>query len=272
MKKEKVLWFELPKDRVYRKVIAAKDGKIGIVYSGEDINQLNICKEVVIPKPQKLIGGTEVYQKEGSPYWYCKLKNGRDEFMHLYFEDLTEVDLYCALGKVRELDKLDKMQLRLFRDKIVEALENKPIEGYRWIPVFEPSSAENGEIEFVKGKKTLTSYNGNEWRIKLKEYSPENESQMCSIEVYFLLLLRWIKDGIISIEKPIIKHTGEMQIDDLYCFAGNTLRFVEGCLRIDAIGHFGNRNGDISDLIIIERDCGKSFFEGRSFGLLELKK
>jgi len=54
-----------------------------------------------IPKPTPLIGGTEVYQKEGLPYWYCRIKNGRDEFMHLYFGDLTNEDiLYNEDGKI----------------------------------------------------------------------------------------------------------------------------------------------------------------------------
>ena len=45
-----------------------------------------------------------VYQKDNNtPYWYCKIKDGRDEFMHLYFEDLTEDDvLYDAKGKKRK--------------------------------------------------------------------------------------------------------------------------------------------------------------------------
>ncbi|MBQ2938208.1 MAG: hypothetical protein IJE05_04965 [Clostridia bacterium] len=70
---EKVLYVKLPEDDKYRKVAITEDG---------------------IPKPERLLGGTEVYQKEGVPYWYCKIKNGRDEFMHLYTEDLVEEDLY----------------------------------------------------------------------------------------------------------------------------------------------------------------------------------
>lgn len=32
------------------------------------------------------------------------------------------------------------------------------------------------------------------------EYSPENESGRCSKATYFLLLLRWLKDGVATLE------------------------------------------------------------------------
>ena len=148
--KEKVLYVKLPKDAKYREVIVTEDGMIGIVYSEEDTNQLAISEanaqtEVIIPKPEKLVGGTEVYQKEGIPYWYCKIKNGRDEFMHLYTDDLTEKDLLydSKTGKPRKF--MTKMQKK-FKDNVLVALENKPREGFRWIPVFEPSSDGKGRL------------------------------------------------------------------------------------------------------------------------------
>ena len=75
-------------------------------------------------KPTPLIGSTEVYQKDGLPYWYCRIKNGRDEFMYLYFGDLTNDDvLYTADGKTREF--VTEWQKK-FKSYVMKALENKP--------------------------------------------------------------------------------------------------------------------------------------------------
>ena len=64
--KEKVLYVQLPEDAIYRKVIVTEDGRIGIVYSEECLEQsVNVPLERIIQKPEKLVGGTEVYQKEG---------------------------------------------------------------------------------------------------------------------------------------------------------------------------------------------------------------
>lgn len=99
----------------------------------EEKENVKVTEISNIPKPTPLIGGTEVYPKEGLPYWYCRIKNGRDEFMHLYFRDLSSDDiLYTADGKKREF--FTKRQDK-FRANVMKALDKMPKEGFRWIPV-----------------------------------------------------------------------------------------------------------------------------------------
>ena len=243
--KEKVLYVQLPEDAIYRKVIVTEDGRIGIVYSEECLEQsVNVPLERIIQKPEKLVGGTEVYQKEGIPYWYCKIKNGRDEFMHLYTDDLTEKDLLYD-SKTGEPRKFTTKMQKKFKDNVLVALENKPKEGFRWIPVFEPSSDGKGRLQFVKGKKPLVGLNCFEWKKLIEEYSPENESAKASIYTYFLQALRWLKDGIATLEQLAdnskgighywdsenAKHdfelTGEREFGGLCGFVGNTCKIVE---------------------------------------------
>ena len=149
MKKEKAIRINLPEGAEYRRVEVTDDG-ISIIYAEETANDtVKVSKTVskAIPKPTPLIGGTEVYQKEGLPYWYCKIKDGRDEFMHLYFGDLTNNDiLYTEDGKKREF--VTERQKK-FRADVMKALENMPEEGFRWIPVYEPSKDNGGNIQYV---------------------------------------------------------------------------------------------------------------------------
>ncbi len=200
--KEEVMYFNIPDGFDCRRVYVTEDRRIGIVYTRR--NPLAI-KEfapsmVSIPKPIPLIGGTEVYQKDnGTPYWYCRIKEGRDEFMHLYFEDLTEYDLlYEANGKKREF-KTEKQ--KHFKKYVLKALNNKPIEGYRWIPVFEPSKDSEGNLQYVSGKEVLRGISLTEWDNLINSYSIENGSQKASITTYFLMALRWLKDGVATLEQ-----------------------------------------------------------------------
>ena len=51
--KEKVLYVQLPEDAIYRKVIVTEDGRIGIVYSEECLEQsVNVPLERIIQKPE----------------------------------------------------------------------------------------------------------------------------------------------------------------------------------------------------------------------------
>lgn len=78
-----------------------------------------------------------------------------------------------------------------------------------------------------------------------EEYSPENESGKSSKTTYFLLLLRWLKDGIATLEqladhseeighycdsenaKDDFEKTGKRKFGGLYGFVGNTCKMVE---------------------------------------------
>ena len=245
MKKEKAIRINLPDGAEYRRV-EVTDGGISIIYAEETtIDTVKVSKTVskALPKPTPLIGGTEVYQKEGLPYWYCKIKYGRDEFMHLYFGDLTDDDLlYTTDGKKRKFVTGKQKQ---FREDVMEALKNKPKEGFRWIPVYEPSRGDDGNLQYVSGVNVLTGLTGENWEEAFQKYSHENGSRMASITTYFLLLLRLLKDGFATIEqladdskeighywdsentKHEIEKTGECQIGGLYGFAGNTYKIVK---------------------------------------------
>lgn len=291
---EKVLWLKLPKDAKYRKVIVAEDGMIGIVYTEESKEQQNkkdTIAKVEIPKPKALAGGSVVYKKDDIPYWYCKIK-GRDIFMHVYMEDLTENDLLydSKTGKERvfSTDRQKK-----FKEYVLEALTNKPEEGFRWIPMYEPSLAPNGSVQFVEGEKPLLGLKCNEWNKMLKEYSPENESGRCSKTTYYLLLLRWLKDGIVTLEqltdhseeighyedsvnsKDDFERTGERKFGGLYGFVGNTNKIIEdpfstsGCSLVG--GNFNN-DGNKFPLAVLYHIDGPYYTYNHSVGLMELKK
>ena len=127
MMDEKVLRIELPKGAQYLRV-EVTDGIVSIIYAEESVKETKASNKVETEKatqkcesqkqfinkrikrvsrfglssatetitedsskPAPLIGGTEVYQKDnGTNYWYCRIKNGRDEFMYVPFDDLTE--------------------------------------------------------------------------------------------------------------------------------------------------------------------------------------
>ena len=242
---EKVLYVKLPENAQYRRVKITEDG-IGIVYSEDSMSKTR--KEIImtrtqIPKPRPLIGAKKVYQKEDVPYWYCRIKNGRDELMQVYMEDLKEEDLLYDFKTGKERKFLSS-KLKKFKENVLIAIANKPREGYRWIPVFEPSLDGKNRLQFVKGKIPLTGLDIYEWKEKISEYSPENESQFASKNTYFLLLLRWLKDGFASLEqlamhseeighfkdsenaKDNYERTGERKFGGLYGFAGNTRKIV----------------------------------------------
>jgi hypothetical protein len=245
--KEKVMYVNLPNGANYQRVEVTEDAKVAIVYTPA---------EVKIPKPIPLIGGTEVYQKDnGTPYWYCKIK-GRDEFMHVYFEDLTEDDLlYDANGKKR---KFKKGRPKEFKNDVLKALKNKPVEGYCWIPVFEPSML-RGNLQYVSGAEVLINLTSFDWEDLFNKYSPENGSKQATCTTYFLLLLRWLKDGIATVEqltrdskeighywdsenaKKNFEKTGEREFGGLYGFVGNTCKIVKDS---ESSGGFSIVGGD----------------------------
>lgn len=133
MKKEKAIRINLPDGAEYRRV-EVTDGGISIIYAEESaMDTAKVSKTVLkaIPKSTPLIGGTEVYQKEGTSYWLCKIKDGRDEFMHLYFGDLTNDDiLYTEDGKKR---KFVTERQKKFRADVMNALVLQPLNSWRMI-------------------------------------------------------------------------------------------------------------------------------------------
>lgn len=241
---EKVLYFKLPEGAQYRKVIVAENGMIGIAYSEECICQQKEKAKVEIPKPKALVGGGEVYQNDDVPYWYCDIKDGRDTFMHVYMEDLTEDDLLYD-SKTGRKRKFSTDRQKKYKKDVLEALANKPKEGFRWIAVYEPSPAPNDSIQFVEGERPLVGLSCLEWDKMLKKYSPENESAKISKTTYFLLSLRWLKDGFATSEqladhseeighyldsenaKHEFEKTGERKFGGVYGFVGNTCIIVE---------------------------------------------
>ena len=293
--KEKVLYINLPKGTEYQKAEVTEDGRIGIVYTEEcadSEDSIKLILTVSIPKPIPLIGGTEVYQKEnGTPYWYCKIKKGRDEFMHVYFDDLTEDDLlYDADCKKRQF--VTKKQEK-FKADVMKALKNKPKEGYRWIPVYEPSKNSKGNLCYTAGKKVLLALNCYEWEKKLKEYSPKNGSREASIKTYFLLALRWLKDGVATLEqladnsteighywnsedaRHYMEKTGEREFGGLYGFVGNTCKIVkdsESNSGFSIVGGFYIRMGIGYPLANVLHDDCPNGTEACGVGLLELTK
>ena len=291
MKEEKVMYVILPKDAEYRKAYVTEDDKVAITYAEETGIDSSKTVSKAIPKPIPLIGGTKVYQKEGLPYWYCKIKDGRDEFMHLYFGDLTDNDvLYTADGKKR---KFVTERQKKFRADVMKALENMPEEGFRWIPVYEPSKDDDGNIQYVSGADVLRGLNSYNWEKAFQNYSPENGSRMSSITTYFLLLLRLLKDGFATVEqladdskeighywdsenaKHEFEKTGKRQLGGLYGFAGNTYKIVkdsESSSGFSLLGGSYYDSGYVYPLDVFGPDDDPINTKCHSVGLLELTK
>lgn len=296
MKKEKVMCVRLPEGAKYRKAEVTADGEIAIHYV-EECNENNGATQTTQvvskanPKPEPLIGGTEVYQKDnGTPYWYCKIKD-RDEFMYLYFADLTKIDLlYDENGQKR---KFTTSEQKTFKENVLEAIENMPAEGFRWIPAYEPSKDENGNIQFVSGQVVLRGLSSYAWGRKATDYSPANGSRMASIATYFLLLLRWLKDGRATIEqladdskdighywdsenaKHDFEKTGERQFGGLDGFVGNTYKIVKDPDSGSGFSILGGRcrtRGNIYPAADVFHDCNPSNRYNHSVGLFELTK
>ena len=293
MKKEKAIRINLPNGAEYRRV-EVTDGGISVIYAEETANDtVKVSKTVskAIQKPTPLIGGTEVYQKEGTPYWFCKIKDGRDEFMHLYFGDLTNDDvLYTADGKKR---KFITGRQKQFRADVMKALENMPEEGFRWIPVYEPSQNNGGNLQYISGVNVLRGLNSYNWEEVLRNYSPENGSRMSSITTYFLLLLILLKDGFATVEqladdskeighywdsenaKHEFEKTGERQLGGLYGFAGNTYKIVkdsESSSGFSLLGGIYYHSGHLSPLADVVHDDSPFYTHNYGVGLLELTK
>lgn len=128
---------------------------------------------------------------------------------------------------------------------------------------------------------------------KFKTYSPKNGSHMASITTNFLLLLRWLKDGLATVEqladnskeighfcdsenaKHDFEKTGERQFGGLKGFAGNTYKIVkdsESSSGFSFLGDYYYFAGNKSPLGYV----GHDFFPGRinvsGVGLVELDK
>lgn len=215
-----------------------------------------VKRTTMLPKPEKMVGGTEVYQKEGLPYWFCRLKNGRDEFMHLYTKDLSKRNLFRAKGWWEEVNK----------ETFEEALKNKPEGGGVWLAVYEPSRAYDGsgKLRFINDDIPLTTISLEEW-IKLSQsYSPENNTRILRYHNYILMLLRLYTDGFVTKDdllydsthighyydspdaktedKQRMALTGERPpVGGLYNFVGNTwkiLRYKEPYPYVEVGGPF----------------------------------
>ena len=277
MKKEKAIRINLPDGAEYRRV---------------EVTDVSQRDSIVLPKPTPLIGGTEVYQKDnGTGYWYCRIKDGRDEFMHLYFGDLTQDDiLYNENGKERKF--VTEMQKK-FRVYLMNALENMPEEGFRWIPVYEPSKNDGDNLKFDSGENVFIGLTSYKWEEALQSYSLENGSRMSSIITYFLLLLRLLKDGFATIEqladdskeighyrdsenaKYEFEKTGERQLGGLYGLAGNTYKIVKNlksCSGFSILGGDYRSYGLNCSLASVVPDFNPSNTKFYGIGLLELTK
>ena len=290
--KEKVLWLDLPEGTEYQKVIVAGKTRVGIAYVEECICQQKDKVKVEIPKPKALVGGSEVYQNDDVPYWYCDIKDGRDTFMHVYMEDLTEEDLLYD-SKTGRKRKFSTNRQKQFKKDVLEALANKPKEGFRWIPVYEPSLTTDDSVQFVEGKKPLVGLSCLEWDKMLEEYSPENESGKSSKTTYFLLLLRWLKDGFATLEqladhseeighycdsenaKHDFEKTGERKFGGIYGVVGNTYKIVEDSNSKSSYSLLGGNYyvyGNTYPLADVFHIGNPYNLYNASVGLLELKK
>ena len=191
-------------------------------------------------KPKPPVGGTPVYQKDnGTDYWYSKIKGGRDEFMYLHCDDITEADLKKIYREALS-EWYPYVSHPQYDDFYKRALHEIYHGHSLWISAYEPSwVAENHtEIQFVSGKEPIT--NVKYWESIMDKYSPENGSRLMTIDTAFLLFMRWIKDGFCTMRQLTrggmpehvynqgfeLAKTGSSSFGGLYGFVGNTLKHV----------------------------------------------
>ena len=188
------MFITLPEGAKFLGASETEEGLVKIRYDDEAVRTLRAPS---IPVP--LVGGTVIYQKDGLPYWFCRIKDGRDEFMYLHMDDLSSDDLlYTANGERRRF-KTDKQET--FKKNVMLALADMPEEGFRWLPVYEPSEKDYGELQFVPGKEVFTDQLILDWENLVFNYSPINGSTIASKTTYFLLALRYLKDGTATLEE-----------------------------------------------------------------------
>ncbi|MBQ2938209.1 MAG: hypothetical protein IJE05_04970 [Clostridia bacterium] len=180
-----------------------------------------------------------------------------------------------------------------FLENALRALENKPKEGYRWLPVFEPSADGKGGLQFVRGEKPKVGFDCYKWQKLMTEYSPENESGKCSIHTYFLLQLRWLKEGIVTLEqladdskdighyrdsenaKHDVELTGQREFGGLYGLIGNTWKMLgdpNSKFGFSVVGGDCYDDGKEHPAADVFRIRNSNFKDNNTVGLLELKK
>jgi len=156
-------------------------------------------KKETLKQPKRIMGGTEVYQKENSFYWFCRI-NEMDEFMFIQTEDLEETDVWYDINR-KKLRLYDTPEKEQFSRDVSAALELKKEKGF-WVSVNEPSrDKESNKLQFVKGRKPMLGLTPWQWQKLLSSYSPENRSCMIQSDDYFLIALRFLKDGIVTLDE-----------------------------------------------------------------------
>ena len=204
-----------------------------------------------------------------------------DEEGNLNFEtDANEEDLLYD-SKTGEKRTFDTGSKKKFKKHVLKALANKPEEGFRWIPVYEPSLTPNGELRFVKTEEPLVGLKCHEWTKKLIKYSPENESDMSSKTTYYLLLLRWLKDGVATLEQLVdlehdrnsknVKSDSERKFGGLDGFL-NSFKIVEDTNSgsgYSLLGYGAGNKYQIANFCYIKQLGNRS---DESIALMELKK
>ena len=192
-------------------------------------------------KPDPAIGSKKVYQKKNknprTDYWYCEIENRykRHEFMFLDFSDLTPEDLLYYHNGIKR--KFKTANQRRLRDAILNALNNKPESNFVWIQVCEPTINKYGDIVYNPEQKITRAHKVYEWEDVANNYLPENGSQLATTTIYYLLLLRWLKDGWVNIKTLAdnSSHIGryrnskhlKKEFAGLKNFVGNTTKIVK---------------------------------------------
>ena len=235
MKKEKVMFIKLPEGAKFLGASETDNGRLMISYYEEPVHN-SMAPSIPVP----LVGGSIIYQKVGLPYWFCRIKD-RDEFMYLRMDDLSSDDLLYSANGERRRFKTDKQEV--FKRNVMLALADMPEEGFRWLPAYEPSEKDYGELQYVPGEEVFTDQSISDWQNMVFNYSPINGSTIASKTTYFLLALRYLKDGIATLEEIadnssaignyrdgkedfFLEKAGERTLGGLSGIVGNTKKLV----------------------------------------------
>jgi hypothetical protein len=211
---------------------------IRIERDGEKVVPIFAEMKKVPPKPAALIGCSEpALRKDG--FWSCKREKDGSSYTWIYTEDLTHnfFEQCVTVGVGQESAK----------NGIIQAINHKPEGKGFWVTTFEPTFSQKTEtLQSVKNANPSFALDGTnlDWEELAKNFDLENESNLLSESGYFLILARWIKDGIATWSDigddsskignyrnhhfPIqIELTGYRYFGGLFGFVGNTFKVLK---------------------------------------------
>ena len=156
-------------------------------------------------------------------------------YAYIKTEDLSESDF----GYEPKTDWQRKGKSRIF-----EALKNKPECGGFYTTTYEVSESEDGTLQSVPDAIPAVGKSCSEAKKLAEKFDPERGSRLGTVNEYFLVIARLIKDGVITWEQAFddskdvgnywtssdspkeMEKTGSRWTGEISNFIGNTIKIV----------------------------------------------